>query len=310
VFTGAGDWAAYTASADLGSTNLSVGNPDDSPDVTTVGGTTLPASQDPQVYRLPDGSQFTLVVPQERIWGWDYLWPAFRQFGALNGIRGLGEVQWAKLAIGGSGGGISRLFGMPAYQAGFPGIRSYAALRYLSSVAPSRVLPAFPDPLPFALPTDWAVDLAPTVVTARVSGSHRLEPDFAVDADPRTGFAVYMAQFATAFGSPWQQYGGTSFGGPQMNGVAALVNGLAGRRSGFWNPALYRAAAGAGSPFRPLTAQGSIAQTTVTSTAGGTVFTVPGNDNLRFTGLPGARYGMGGGLGVPDLGRLARALTR
>ena len=44
AFVSAGDFGAYTAIEDLGTTNLSAGNPDSSPWITTAGGTTLPGT--------------------------------------------------------------------------------------------------------------------------------------------------------------------------------------------------------------------------------------------------------------------------
>src|ERR1700722_3061052 len=43
-FIASGDWAAYTAAVDLGTTNLSVGSSPDSPYITAAGGTTFPGS--------------------------------------------------------------------------------------------------------------------------------------------------------------------------------------------------------------------------------------------------------------------------
>jgi hypothetical protein len=143
-----------------------------------------------------------------------------------------------------------------------------------------------------------------------VTGSHRLQPDLSVNADPDTGYALYSSLFVAPFGTPYLEYGGTSFGAPQMNAVAALVNGLHGGRVGFWNPAMYGFAARHGSPFRQLNARGSIAGTRVRHTADGPVFTVPGNDNELFTGRPGTLYNLGDGLGIPDLTRLGRMLAR
>ncbi len=64
------------------------------------------------------------------------------------------------------------------------------------------------------------------------------------------------------------------------------------------------------SPFKPLNAQGSIGQTTVKHTPGGPVYTVPGNNNLYWSGRPGTRYNMGSGLGIPNLTELGRAFSR
>jgi kumamolisin len=311
VFDGSGDWAAYSASADIGSTNLSVELPSASPYITSIGGTTLSFRQDPQRFPLPNGSTLTVKVPHERIWAWDYLWPEFRQFGQIFGVPTLTEVQWAKANVLGSGGGTSHDFRMPSYQRRFPHIRDITRIRELTPTTPATTFPGFPgQTLPFELPSDWTVHFTPRIANARIDGSHRLEPDLSVNADPDTGYAVYSSLFEAADGTPYLQYGGTSFGAPQMNAVAALVNGLNGGRVGFWNPAVYRFAVGHSSPFTQLNARGSIAGTQVRYTAGGPVYTVPGNDNEAFTGRPGTRYNLGDGLGIPNLTRLGRLLAR
>ena len=46
MFLSAGDSGAYPASRDFGSTDRTAGNPDDSPYVTSSGGTTLPGPLD------------------------------------------------------------------------------------------------------------------------------------------------------------------------------------------------------------------------------------------------------------------------
>jgi subtilase family serine protease len=113
----------------------------------------------------------------------------------------------------------------------------------------------------------------------------RAVPDLSADADPFTGYAEYFTGFT---GSPLEDgWGGTSFVAPQLAGAAAVINSYVGHRTGFWNPALYRFAAGKGSPFTPLASVGT------------------GNDNLYFTGRKGDRYNPATGLGVPNLARLA-----
>jgi subtilase family serine protease len=82
-------------------------------------------------------------------------------------------------------------------------------------------------------------------------------------------------------------WGGTSFVAPQLNGSTAVIDSALGRRVGFWNPAIYSAARGPGSPFTPLDQAGT------------------SNDNLYYTGNPGEPYNQGVGLGVPNLTRLA-----
>ena len=305
MFDSSGDSAAYDASGDIGATNLSVDNIADSPYATAAGGTTLSYAQDPQNYPLPDGSTVRVVVPAQRTWGWDYLWPEYKQFGQLLGISGLTEQQWAMANVVGSGGGSSTFFAMPSYQRAIAGIGSYAGVHYLTPNAFTNVFPAIgTTPLPFQLPSGWATDFTPSLVGGTVAG--RLVPDISTNADPQTGYAVYTRLFKAAYGANWVQYGGTSFVAPQLNGVSALIEAASGGRVGFWNPVIYRAATGSDSPFTPLDAQGSVAGTKVTKSGSTVTFTVPGSNNIFYTGRPGTKYNMGSGLGVPNLARLAR----
>ena len=63
-FVASGDFGAYTAFADLGTTNLSVGTPDDSPYVTSAGGTTTPWSGP---LTGPDGTANVTVTEGARL---------------------------------------------------------------------------------------------------------------------------------------------------------------------------------------------------------------------------------------------------
>lgn len=74
---------------------------------------------------------------------------------------------------------------------------------------------------------------------------------------------------------------------PHLNGSTAVIDSYLGHRVGLWNPSIYAAAGGASSPFTPLQQSGT------------------SNDNLYFTGNPGAVYNQGAGLGVPNLAKLA-----
>jgi subtilase family serine protease len=60
---------------------------------------------------------------------------------------------------------------------------------------------------------------------------------------------------------------------------------------GFWNPQIYRFAASAASPFRPLDTTGIT------------------NDNLYYTGTAGALYNPGSGLGTPNIAALAQSFA-
>jgi kumamolisin len=269
AFTSSGDSGAYTASLDLGTTNLSVGNPSDSPWVTAAGGTTLGGTQ--------DYGTFSITVPQERTWGWDYLWPYWSDFG------GTSEEQFVGEAIGGSGGGFSVDEATPSYQQGVSGTHNFSAVEYLT---PTDYVSEYG----LDVPTDWNFNPTPSVTTG--SGTGRAVPDVSTNADPQTGYEVYMAEFEPTYSSPIQQYGGTSFVAPQLNGSTAVIDSYLGHRVGFWNPSIYQFAQLANSPFTPLDATGT------------------NNDNLYYSGIRGHIYNVGSGLGTPNLAELASDFAR
>jgi kumamolisin len=275
AFCAAGDEGAYDAASDLTSTNLSVDTPADSPYITVGGGTTLPWTG---TLKGPAGSA-TVTVPAERTWGWDYLWPAFA---AISGSS-VGSQAKDPANDGGGGGGFSLDFGTPSYQQGVSGTTTYSAVPYLT--------PKDYQPLGgLDLPTKWSFNKNPSVVQGQSYG--RAVPDVSTDADPFSGYLLYSPAF-TQGGTPALEgaWGGTSFVGPQLNGVTAVLESALGHRVGFWNPAVYGFAQSASSPFTPL-------QTSGTS-----------NDNLYFTGTPGALYNEGAGLGTPNLSALDKAFA-
>jgi kumamolisin len=268
-FLASGDFGAYEAAGDLGTTNLAVQSNSDSPYITAAGGTTLPWSG---TFSGPGGSA-TVTVPAERTWGWDYLWPAIAK------ITGTSEAEAAVGNLGGSGGGFSTLEGTPAYQLFFPGAHSFSAVQYLTPTGFQTIVPGLTEP------TQWTFNPTPPVTTG--SGNGRAVPDVSADADPYSGYLLYSPSFS---GDPLEGgWGGTSFVAPQLNGSAAVIDSYLGHRAGFWNPAMYTAArnVGSGSPFTPLDQQGT------------------GNDNLYYTGTPGLPFNEGVGLGIPNLARLA-----
>jgi len=140
-----------------------------------------------------------------------------------------------------------------------------------------------------SLPDEWDFNANPTV--AQMKGNGRATPDLSADADPETGYLVLYT-----FGDSQdpnasegvEQFGGTSFVAPQLNGTAAVIDSALGRRVGFWNPAIYKFATQKSSPFTPLDESGT------------------SNDNLLYTGTPGAIYNVGSGLGTPDFATLAQ----
>jgi kumamolisin len=282
-FTAAGDYGAYDAHGDLGSTNLSVDNPADSPWTTVAGGTTLPGT-------IPLAAHASASIAVERTWGADWLWPYFRLFtDAATGQPYTSEAAFIPGDISGGGGGVSRDEPIPAYQAALPGSQTFSAVPYL-------IPRGYTIKNGMTLPMSWALwnhDVTPsTPPPAIVSGlAHGRElPDLVADADPYTGYQEFFTGFPGAhLQAGW---GGTSFVAPQLAGSAAVIDSYLGRRTGFWNPVLYRVAGRAGSPFRPLDAAGA------------------GNDDLYYTGTPRHVYNVGSGLGTPDLAALARDFIR
>jgi kumamolisin len=274
MFTSAGDSGAYDASGDLGTTNLSVDTPADSPFVTAAGGTTLGGQISATV--APSSGPTVSVnatIPAQRAWGWDWLWPEYAAFGAPS------ESAFAVTQIGGGGGGYSTTEPTPSYQQGV-GTGSFKAVQYLTPTADQTV-----DNL--LLPTSWSFNPTPSVQSGH--GTGRAVPDVSADADPFTGYLLYDPLSSVPVQAGW---GGTSFVAPQLNGSAALINEYAGHRVGLWNPAIYRLAQGPNSPFTPLDTAGT------------------SNDNLYYTGTPGHIYNVGTGLGYPNLAKLASDLAR
>ena len=270
TFIAAGNAGAYDAAADLGTTNLSVGSPEDSPFVTSVGGTTLGGT----ITAATTDGAVKATIPAQRTWGWDWLWPDYAAFGFP------AEATFAAAAGAGGGGGFSSYEPLPLYQSmldeqNSPGAGSYSAVPYLTPADYGNVDNLY-------LPTQWNFDPKPAVVSGQ--GSGRGLPDLVTDADPFTGYLLYDPLASPALQGGW---GGTSFGAAQLNGAAALIDQSAGHRVGLWNPAIYSFALGSHSPFTPLSTSG------------------PGNDSLYYTGTPGQVFNPGSGLGYPDLAKLA-----
>lgn len=223
MFAAAGDAGAYAASrAPGGPTNLSVGMPSDSPYVTAAGGTTLPGTQ---VY-----PKFSVTIPHERAWAWDYLYPYWKDLGATS------EANWATSHVVGGGGGYSQFYATPWYQLPVTGINQFSAVPWLTPIKDNSA---------------WQFNPNPSIVTGQATG--RNVPDLAMNADPQTGYAVYSTLFG---GNNWRKIGGTSFVAPQLAGITAIINQSVGTRVGFWNPQIYAFAQKNSSPFHPLTTSG------------------------------------------------------
>ena len=121
-FLASGDAGAYDASAELGTTNLSVDTSADSPYITAAGGTTLPWTGT----LTGTGGTAAVTVSSQRIWGWDYLWPAFAK------ATGVSLADAAETDVVGGGGGFSGIEPSPSYQQGVPGTQTFHAVPYLT----------------------------------------------------------------------------------------------------------------------------------------------------------------------------------
>jgi subtilase family serine protease len=268
-FAAAGDSGAYDASGDIGTTNLAVDTPADSPFITASGGTTLPWSG---TLTGPDGSA-SIDVASQRIWGWDYLWSAEAE------ITGTSEASVAESAVVGGGGGFSTLEQEPSYQKGVSGTSQFSAVQYLTPTD-------YQDVDGVREPTEWNFNPNPQV--SHGFGSGRAVPDLSTDADPYSGYLLYAPSFAQEGGAPLEGgWGGTSFVAPELNGSTALIDSYLGHRVGFWNPSIYSIATGRHSPFTPVNQTGT------------------NSDNIYYTGTKGQIYNEGSGLGIPNLTELA-----
>ncbi len=165
----------------------------------------------------------------------------------------VGETVWNDgFPTGASGGGISSMWPMPAYQTQAPSFLH--VINANSSGSPCN---------------------AP-------SGDCREVPDVSADGDPDTGYVIYYA-------GNWQVVGGTSAAAPAWAALIALTNASAqceGTPMGFANPALYNAAAIAyTSDFNDITSGDN---DMLAPTNGGLFPAGPGYDMATGLGSPNA----------------------
>jgi kumamolisin len=301
-FVASGDQGAYDPTGDIGTYNLGVDSPEDSPYVTSVGGTTLAGSQ---VYPITKTTKSGKVVttgyeevniPKQLTWGWDYLWPMYLSSGQTS------EQAAAAGQIVGSGGGYSVLFGNPSYQNGI-GADTFSDYEFINPTDYQET-----PPTNLSLPTGFTLNPAPTLSTGNINAGFRATPDVAFNADPQTGYVAYDPQFVTPYGSALVDFGGTSFIGPQLNGVTADYESALGHRIGFWNPNIYSFAESTHSPFHPLDSNTVYSGPSYYSGMNnGHALTISGeftNTNDYYTGTPGAIYNPGSGLGYANLSKL------
>jgi kumamolisin len=280
-FVSAGDSGAYDASGDLGTTNLSVDSPGDSPYITVAGGTTLPWSGTLTSSASGTSISAKVQVNQQRAWGWDYLWQPIAT------ITASPLADTAESLVVGGGGGFSTTEPVPSYQQGVSGTQAGFGVQYLTPTTYTNVGGGLVEP------TAWNFNPTPSVT--RVQGTGRALPDVSTDGDPYSGYLLYEPSFATipvtstTGPEPVLQggWGGTSFVAPQLNGSTAVIDSYLGHRVGFWNPSIYSFASSRNSPFTTLQQVGT------------------NNDNVFFTGNPGSVYNESTGLGIPNLSALA-----
>jgi kumamolisin len=169
----------------------------------------------------------------------------------------------------GGGGGVSVFFDIPLYQKGIVGTQRSQPNQSLieEDVTPPQDL--------FDLPANFA---------------GRNVPDFSYNADPETGYEVFYTSDVTGF-SVQSFFGGTSFVGPQLNGVTALLGQNAGgQRLGLLNVPLY-----------------TLERFGLTSVGPNPILnTITTGDNWFYTATKG--YSPAAGLGTINVANLAKVL--
>jgi subtilase family serine protease len=277
TFAAAGDGGAYDANDSFGcfppysasnpgtcTLALSVDYPASDSLITASGGTTLPGIQE---YCLNSSctSLYKINIKHESVWGWDYLNGLCTALGYPNPIA-------CGTFPGGGGGGVSVAFIMPWYQIEIPGVE----LSQPNQVFQAAANPMYDQPaVYYALPSHFP---------------GRNVPDISFNADPETGYVLYYTSNVNGFEQvPF--YGGTSFVGPQLNGVTALLGQYAGQRIGLWNPTIYGLAA-SGQGYRGKSAPFNA---------------IAYGDNWFYHGSNG--YNLGAGLGTLDVANFASLLN-
>jgi kumamolisin len=209
TFAASGDCGAYDVFEEVPanfSTPLSVDYPASDSAIVAAGGTTLPGVQE---FTLDDGSTFSVDVPRERVWGWDYLIP-------LCNALGLDPISCEIFPVG-DGGGVSVFFHLPLYQLGIFGTQASQPNQSFVDNSTS------PPTVDFKLPAHFF---------------GRNVPDVSFNADPDTGYSLFYTSNHDGF-EVLTFGGGTSFVSPQLNGVTALLAQNAGHRLGLLNFELY-----------------------------------------------------------------------
>ena len=232
LFGDSGDGGAYSVNWDLGcfgpyspsqpyscSQPLAVQYPSSDRAMTAAGGTTLPGLQELCLNAACTPPYYDVNIKHERVWGWDYL------IGFCAAI-GYDPISCGIFPIG-STGGVSVFFQLPSYQFFLPGIqRSQPGQVWEagSAIAAELGSPGPPCCSYFALPAHYP---------------GRNVPDVSFNADPETGYVIYYTSEPSGVSGALTYYGGTSFVGPQLNGVSALLGEDFHSRLGLLNYPLY-----------------------------------------------------------------------
>jgi subtilase family serine protease len=265
LFAAAGDCGAFDVfdEVDPGfTTPLSVDYPGSDPAITSAGGTTLPGTQVIPVTNGTKTTNVSITIPQERVWGWDYLEP-------MCVAEGTPDPVTCGIFPTGGGGGASLFFGVPSTQTDLAGlVRSQPGQHFVNeNTSPPTDI--------FDLPANFP---------------GRNVPDVVYNADPNTGYEVFFTSSTTGFGIVTFE-GGTSFVGPQLNGVTALLGQDAGgQRFGLLTVPLY-----------------ALAKTGRSTQGPDPVFhNITAGDNWFFSAHAG--FSPAGGLGTIQVSNLARIL--
>jgi subtilase family serine protease len=191
---------------------LSVDYPASDTAMIAAGGTTIPVTLEFCLNAACTPPYYTVTVPNERVWGWDYL----VGFCAYIGL----DPNSCGIYPAGGGGGVSVMFEQPLYQWFIPGIQR-SQPGQVWEVGSGIVALGYPPY--YALPAYYP---------------GRNVPDISFNADPETGYVAYYTSSSTGFGIE-PGWGGTSFVGPQLNGVSALLGQITHGRLGLLNFPLY-----------------------------------------------------------------------
>jgi kumamolisin len=266
VSAAAGDSGAFDTVRDFGvgqgfTDPLTVDYPGSDSAITMAGGTTLPGKQS---FNTPSGT-ITINNRVERVWGEDYLEP-------VCDALGITDFFTCGIFSQGTGGGVSSFFPITAIQAGLPGIQlSPTGQAFIeTNVTPQQV-----------------------IFTAPANAANRNGPDIEFNADPQTGYEVVYTSDGTDFAKGQDTitgFGGTSFVGPQLDGVTALLSEKARRRLGLLTVPLYA-----------LQRQG------FSHGPAPVLHTISTGDNWFFEGRNG--YSPAGGLGTLDVFNFSRVLA-